>query len=49
MDSINEVISAKIMAYVINGSSIKDAINYVLGIGYYECLVEELYNELRAK
>jgi hypothetical protein len=45
----NAVISAKILAFVSNGSSLKDAINYVLGIGYYECLVEELYFELRAK
>ena len=42
-------ISARILAYVANGSSLKEAFHYVLGPGYYDCLVEELYQELRAK
>jgi len=49
MTNINAVISAKIMAFVVNGASIKDAFQYVLGPGYYECMVEEIYSELRAK
>lgn len=45
----NAVISARILAYISNGSTIKEAFQYVLGHGYYDCLVEELYNELRKK
>ena len=45
----NAAISARILAYVANGADLKDAIQYVLGPGYYECLVEELYQALRAK
>lgn len=46
---INSAISARILAYVANGASISDAFQYVLGAGYYDCLIEELYQELRAK
>lgn len=49
MNQINATISARILAYVANGSSIKEAFEYVLGAGYYDCLIEELYQELRAK
>lgn len=46
---INAAISARILAYVTNGATLKEAFQYVLGPGYYDCLVEELYQELRAK
>ena len=42
-------ISARILAYVANGATVKEALTYVLGAGYYDCLVEEVYAELRAK
>ena len=45
----NAELSAKILSFVLNGSSLKDAFKHVLGEGYYDCLVEELYSELRAK
>lgn len=43
------IISARILAYLSNGVGLKDAFDYVLGPGYYDCLVEELYNELKEK
>lgn len=46
---INAEISARLLAYVSNGASLKEAFGYVLGPGYYDCLIEELYTELRAK
>lgn len=46
---VNAEISARILAYVANGATLKEAFHYVLGPGYYDCLVEELYTELRAK
>lgn len=49
MEAKNAAISKQILCFIARGASVKDAINYVLGIGYYECLVEELYTELRAK
>lgn len=45
----NAVISARLLAYIANGSTIREAFEYVLGPGYYDCLIEELYVELRAK
>ena len=45
----NAVISARLLAYMANGATIREAFEYVLGPGYYDCLVEELYTELRAK
>lgn len=49
MANINAAISARILAFVANGATIKEAFGYVLGPGYYDCLVEDLYNELNAK
>ena len=46
---LNAVISARILAYVTNGASLKEAFQYVLGPGYFDCLVEELYQELRSE
>lgn len=47
---INAKISARILAFVVNGNmSLREAFNTVLGASAYECLVEELYVELRAK
>ena len=43
------LISARILAYLANGASMEEAFNYVLGPGYYDCMVEELYNELKEK
>jgi hypothetical protein len=45
----SQLISAKIMAFVANGASLKEAFEYVLGPGYYDCLIDDLYRELRAK
>lgn len=45
----NAVISARILSYVANGASIKDAFQWVLGPGYYDAMIEEFYHELRAK
>lgn len=45
----NAAISAHILAYVANGATLREAINWVLGPAHYECLVEELYEGLRAK
>lgn len=44
---INAAISAKILSYVTSGASLKEAFQYVLGPGYFDSLVEELYQELR--
>ena len=46
---MNPKISARLLAYISNGATIKEAFEYVLGPGYYDCLIEELYTELRAK
>lgn len=41
---INAVISARILAFVVNGGmTMQQAFNHVLGPAQYECLVEELY------
>ena len=45
----DQVISARLLAYISNGATIREAFEYVLGPGYYDCLVEEVYNELRKK
>lgn len=46
----NAKISARLLAFIVNGGmTIEEAFNAVLGPGYYDCLVEELYTELRAK
>jgi hypothetical protein len=47
--SKNEVIAARLLAFIANGATVKEAFHYVLGPGYFDCLVEELYAELRAK
>lgn len=50
MDKVKQAqISGRLLAYIAEGATIKQAFQYVFGPGYYECLVEELYNELRAK
>lgn len=48
--AINAVISARILAYIVNGGmSVREAFNQVLGAAQYECLVEELYHGLRGE
>ena len=47
--NINAEISARLLAYIANGATIKEAFGYVLGPGYYDAMVEELYVELRNK
>ena len=42
-------ISARILAFVANGASVRDAFEWVLGPGYYDCLASEVYDELRAR
>lgn len=47
MDSIkNAAISARLLAYINNGATIKEAFEYVLGPGHYDCMIEELYIDL---
>ena len=41
--------SARILAFKLDGATTKEAFDLVLGAGYYDRLVEELYTELRAK
>lgn len=41
------IISARILAYLSNGASMEEAFSYVLGPGYYDCLVAELYSDLK--
>ena len=46
----NAKISGRILAFIANGGmTIEQAFDTVLGPGYYACMVEELYTELRAK
>ena len=45
----NAVISARLLSYINSGATIEQAFGYVFGPGWYECLVDELYTELRAK
>jgi hypothetical protein len=45
----NAVISGRILTYVAQGASMKQAFDWVLGPGYYEAMIDELYHELRAK
>ena len=47
--SKQQQISARLMAYLANGATLKEAFEYVMGPGYYDCLVQELYDQLRAK
>ena len=42
-------ISARILAFVANGASLRDAFEWVLGPGHYDCLASEVYDELRAR
>lgn len=50
MDELKKnAVSARLLAYILNGATIKEAFEFVLGPGYYDCMIEELYNELRAK
>lgn len=46
---INAAISAAILAHVAAGLTIGQAIDAVLGVGTYDQIVTELYNELRAR
>ncbi len=46
---INAKISGRILTYYVNGLTLKQAIDKVCGVAAYDCLVEELYHELRAK
>lgn len=43
------IISARLLSYVNSGATLQQAFQYVFGPGWYECLVDELYTELRAK
>lgn len=45
---LNAKISARIIAWVEAGLTLPQAFNKVLGHMAYECLVEELYEELNA-
>lgn len=46
---INAKISGRILTYYANGLTLQQAIDKVCGVAAYECLVEELYWELREK
>lgn len=47
---INTKISARILAYMVNGGmTLPEAFNKVLGPAQYECMVDELYHELRGE
>lgn len=45
----NAIISARIIANIGNGASLKEAFDAVLGEGRYDTMVSDLYDELRAK
>jgi hypothetical protein len=45
----NAIISARLLSYINSGATIEQAFGYVFGPGWYECLIDELYTELRAK
>jgi hypothetical protein len=45
----NAAISARLMAFISNGSTIEEAFSYVLGAGYYGALVEDIYSGLNQK
>lgn len=47
--TMQQKISGRLLAYIAGGATIQEAFQQVFGPGYYECMVEELYNELRAK
>lgn len=42
-------ISARILAFVANGATVREAFDWVLGPGYYDCLASEVYDELRVR
>ena len=42
------IISGRILAYLAQGATMEQAFNWVLGPGYYEAMIDELYHELRA-
>lgn len=45
----NTAISALIISERLNGKSMREAFDAVLGVGQYDKLVNDLYHELRAK
>lgn len=45
----NQIISARILAQVAAGLSVRDAIDAVLGAGTYEQLADDLWEALREK
>lgn len=45
--TINQAISAKILIKVASGMDIKSALDSVCGVGSYDGLVSDLYEELR--
>lgn len=49
MTDKNAAISARILAEVAKGKTIRDAIDTVFGAGAYERIAGELYDALRAK
>lgn len=48
-EEIDAKISGRILTYYANGLTLQQAIDKVCGVAAYECLVEELYWELRKK
>lgn len=47
---INATISTRIIAYMANGGmTLQQAFDKVLGPAQYECMVDELYHELRGE
>lgn len=45
----NSIISAQILARVAEGATMREALDGVLGVGTYDRMVGELYDQLRAK
>jgi hypothetical protein len=46
---LNAKISARILYYRAQGVPVRQAIDWVLGVGTCEALIEELYHELRGE
>ena len=44
----NKIISARILAKVAEGMTIRQAVDFVLGAGVFEKLANEIYDTLRA-
>lgn len=46
---MNAMISQMIFSHIADGKTIREAINAVLGEGWYEVIVDEVYAELLSK